>query len=51
MDHFLRSLLFESHAQRLCEECSVATRVPRQEGTLQQAQISFGPTYVATLGT
>lgn len=51
VDHFLRSLLFESCAQRLCGECSVAVWVPRQEGTLQQAQISFGPTYVATLGT
>lgn len=34
MEHFLRFLLSKSHAQRLFEECSTATQVPRQEGTL-----------------
>lgn len=39
MEHFLIFLLFESLAQRLCEECSIDTQVPRQEGSLPAAPV------------
>lgn len=59
MDHFPKSLLFESRAQRLCEEryvlqenCSstyMGTKIIGDSSS--RPQISFVSTYVATLGT